>query len=52
MFWPNWQKTGTGVVKRVFNRSKDGLITSVDVNFNRSEYKEEHEYSADKKRLQ
>jgi len=45
------RKIGTGVVERVFNRDKVGLMTSVDVNFNGSKRTEEYKYSADKRRL-
>jgi Domain of unknown function (DUF5018) len=45
------EKIGSGVVERVFNRDKDGLITSIDVNFNGSPRREEYTYSADKKTI-
>ena len=45
------EKIGTGVVERAFNRDKDGLITSIDVNFNGSPRRDEYTYSADKKTI-
>lgn len=45
------EKIGTGVVEKIFNRDKDGLITSIDVNFNGAKYTEEYKYSADKKTI-
>jgi Domain of unknown function (DUF5018) len=45
------EKIGTGIVEKSFNRDKDGLITSIDVNFNGSTRRDEYTYSADKKTI-